>query len=168
MAGQPKPVSKKAGVSTGAIITLVVAFLVLCVGMYYADTLKGVVFLRPWSKAGPMGAIRAYAKALEADDEGARKAVGGSVGFECTVEGGRIVALESGGAFGSFPPTPVDQATLSSFTPDRDSYYRYTADPPIYTAMLPVREGGRLSFGMTRVNGKWATISLNPIGTGKQ
>lgn len=129
MAGQPEPVSKKAGASTGAIITLVVAFLVLCVGMYCADTLKGVVFLRPWSKTGPMGAVRAYTKVLEANDEAALKAVGGSVGFHCTVEGGRIVALKSGGAFGSFPPIPVDQATPSSFTPDRDSYYRYTADP---------------------------------------
>ncbi|HOS95008.1 MAG TPA: hypothetical protein PLD23_22100 [Armatimonadota bacterium] len=168
MSDRPPPVAKKAGVSLGAIVTLVVAFLVLCVGMYYADTLRGVLFLRPWSKAGPIGAIRAYAKALEANDEAALDAVGGSVGFQCVFEGGRIVALKSGGAFGSFPPIPVEQATPSSFTPDQDSYYRYTADPPVYTVMLPAKDGGRLSFGMTRVNGKWAIISLNPIGAGKQ
>jgi len=34
--------------------------------------------------------------------------------------------------------------------------------------MLPAKEGVRLSFGMTRVSGKWAIVSLNPIGTGKQ
>ena len=165
MAGQPKPVSKKAGVSTGAIITLVVAFLVLCVGMYYADTLKGVVFLRPWSKAGPMGAIRAYAKALEADDEGARKAVGGSVGFECTVEGDASWRSIGRRSAPSRPRWTRPRCRASRRTETRITA---TRPPPIYTAMLPVREGGRLSFGMTRVNGKWATISLNPIGTGKQ
>jgi len=164
----PKPAATQARISPGAIVTLVVAFLALCAAMYYADTLKGIAFLRPWSKAGPMGAIRAYAKALENNDEAALKAVGGNVGFHCVVEGGRIVALKSGGAFGSFPPIPVDQATPSSFTPDKDSYYRFAADPPVYTVMLPAKDGGRLSFGMTRVNGKWAIISLNPIGVGKR
>jgi len=162
----PKPVAKRAGVSAGAIVTLVVAFLLLCVGMYYSDVIRGVVVLRPWSKGGAIAAVKSYAKALETNDEAALQAVGGKVGFQCGMENGRIVTVKSGGAAMQMAPIPVEQAIPSDFTPDKESYYRFSGDPPNYTLVLPSRAGGRLSFTMTRAEGKWVIISLNALGTG--
>lgn len=162
---QPTAPARRAPVSRDAVVALVVGLALLLPFLYFSETIVGAVKLQVWSKAGALATIRDYASAVRAGDEAKLQALAGPAGFKCTVEDGRIVRLKTDARAAQKPEISVERAVPTSFTPDPESRYVFSSKPPLLVLVFPAQEG-RVSFDVTRANGRWLIVGMSSLGPG--
>jgi len=162
---QPAAAAKRPPVSRDAVVVLVLGLVLLLPLLYFSEAIVGAVKLQVWSKAGALATVRDYVSAVRAGDEAKLQTLAGPAGFKCTIENGRIVRLRTDARAAQKPEISVERAVPTSFTPDPESRYLFSSKPPLLVLVLPAQEG-RVSFDMTRANGKWLILGMSSLGRG--
>jgi len=165
---RPSSPAKRPGVSRGAVIALVVGLVALLPLLYFSEVIVGAVRLQAWSKAGAISAVKEFVQAVESGDEARVQAFAGPTGILCTVADGRITAVKTDAKAAQKPSIPTEKLIPTSYEPDADSRYIFSMKPPVLVLVLPA-PGGRISFDVTRTDGKWVVMgimSLSPRVSG--
>jgi len=167
--GSPEPAAsgpaRRPAVSRGAVVALVIGLVALFPLLYFSEAIVGAVTLQAWSKAGAVATIQEFANAVQAGDEAKLQSLAGPAGFKCTFESGRIVRLKTDAKAAQKPEIPTERALPTSFVPGPESRYLFGTKPPLLVLVLPAQEG-RVSFDMTRAQGKWRILGLSSLGPG--
>jgi len=157
----PTP-AQRGPVSRGGVIALIVGIVILLPALYFSETIVGAFQLQAWSKAGAIAAVKEFAQAVESGDKAKVEAFAGPMGILCTVADGRITAVKTDAKAKQKPSVPTEKLIPTRYEPDADSRYIFSMKPPVLVLILPA-QGGRISYDLTRTNGKWVVVGLMSI-----
>jgi len=154
-----RPPGHRKGPSVGAIVLLVVGFCAVAAGVFYKDELRTYVLLRPWSKAGPRGAVDAFVAALEANDADAvRGLMSGKA--DVLVNGDRITGLRPPLAYPGMPPVKPESLTQVGPAAAGRIEYSMRATYPAAFVILTPPSGGWVRFATRPVDGEWRIVDF--------
>lgn len=150
-AQQPKGKSFGAGF----FVILIVAVAAAMAGLYYQEEIHSIILLKPWDKAGPRGAIDAWAAALQANDPDALQALSARE-LNITMDGDKIGGISQGAML---QPNKAEELLPAGPADDAPVTFDLRKDKRFAQMMMPAADGGTLVFYAVPVDGRWKILS---------
>lgn len=151
-----RPGVRRRGVSTGAVVTLVVGVAVVAAVAYFHPELTGILNLKPWDRAEPAAMVDRFFEAARASDRATTEQL--CPGVEVEMAEGAIAGLKSPNSSPQMRPTPIERLlpleSAASVTPSYDFRRRSVK------MVIPTGEGEALTLVLKRPKTEWVIVGF--------
>jgi len=155
------PPKKKAGLSKGAVATLIIGVIVVVAVTFYAGEIKWCMKLQPWNKAAPCAVVNRFQEALKNGDVPTAKELLGGERATVNVEGTRITAVKPAESAPQMPPVDASKVIIAGKASSGQVKFEIAAVRGSASITAKSEQGKDVTFVLTKSKeGQWYLIQV--------